>query len=118
MLNADQLWERVRRMQGQIVYTIDRGNPNRIPRVTDDAVEIENRATSPTRDDIVRVYEALHVRGEITGRDLYGDQPILGHPYANKVGRIIIAILVKAVPDEIEAIHRDKTHRLSGIRLK
>lgn len=78
-------------------------------------MEIEDRVTTPSREDIFRVYQYLHRAGRVTGEDLYGDRSILEHPYANKVGRIVMAILARAVPDEIETI--PASERLSGIRL-
>lgn len=118
MLNENELWQRVRGLQGQIVYTPDREKPNRILLVTYGMIEIENRATRPTRDDVLQVYRQLQQRGEITGEDLYGESSIVGDQLAHKSGRIIMAILARAVPEEICVIKRSKTERLSGIRQK
>ena len=118
MLSDGELWDRVRALEGQIVHTLERQRPNTVSRVTDEAVEIEGRATKPTREDILRVYHHLHTRRQITGDDLYGDGSILGHPYARKTGRIILAILARAVPEEVHVVARDRTQRLSGIKLK
>ena len=118
MLNENELWQRIRGLQGQIVCTLDQQRPNRISRVTDEMIEIENRGTRPARQDVIQVYRQLHRRGEITGNDLYGESSIVGDQLANKSGRIIMAILARAVPEEICVIKRSKTERLSGIRLK
>ncbi|MDI6815102.1 MAG: hypothetical protein QMC90_03370 [Dehalococcoidales bacterium] len=56
--------------------------------------------------------------GKVTGEDLYGDTSILGHTLARKTGRIIMAILARVVPDEIDSIKRSKSERLSGIKLR
>lgn len=118
MLSENELWERVRGLSGRTVYTIERQRPNRISGVTDEAIAIADRATKPTREDIIQVYREVWQRGEITSEDLYGDQSILGHPYARKTGRIIVAVLASAVPEEIQGVRRSKTQRLSGIRLR
>jgi hypothetical protein len=112
-LNDSQLWECIRGLESKIVYTIKRRSPNKILRVTDDRVEIESRATRPSREDILCVYQYLHMAGRVTQEDLYGEGSILGHPYARKTGRIIMAILAAAVPDEIGVIPANE--RLSGI---
>ncbi len=117
-LSDSELWVRVRGLEGKTIYTIQQCKPNRISRVTDDRVEIEDRVALPSREDILCVYRYVHRVGRVTGEDLYGDSSILGHPYARKTGRIIMAILAGAVPDEIEAIKRSKTERLSGIKLR
>jgi len=118
MLSENELWERVRGLSGRTVYTIERQRPNRISGVTDEAIAIADRATKPTREDIIQVYREVWQRSEITSEDLYGDQSILGHPYARKTGRIIVAVLASAVPEEIQGVRRSKTQRLSGIRLR
>ena len=118
MLSENELWERVRGLSGRTVYTIERQRPNRISGVTDESIAIADRTTKPTREDIFQVYREVWQRGEITGEDLYGDQSILGHPYARKTGRIIVAVLASAVPEEIQGVRRSKTQRLSGIRLR
>jgi len=115
-LSNEELWERVRRLESRIVYTLKRQEPNRILRVTLDGIEIEGRATRPSREDVFRVYQHVHRAGRVTREDLYGERSILGHPYAKKTGRVIMAILASAVPDEIEGI--PVSERLSGIRLR
>ena len=118
MLSENELWERVKGLSGCTVYTIERQRPNRISGVTDESIAIADRTTKPTREDIFQVYREVWQRGEITGEDLYGDQSILGHPYARKTGRIIVAVLASAVPEEIQGVRRSKTQKLSGIRLQ
>lgn len=118
MLTENELWQRIRRLEGQTVYTLDRRRPNRISRVTDAAVEIESRATKVAREDLWVVYDGLYQRSRITGEDLYGDRSILGHPYAGKAGRIIMAVLADAVPEDMEVIRRSRAERLSGIRIR
>ena len=118
MLGEHQLWQRIKQLEGQVVYTLEQQKPNQISRVTDESIEIEGRATAPTRNDILLVYRQLHQTGQITAADLYGGNSILNHPYAKKSGRIIMATLATAVPDEIDVIKRNKTQGLSGIRLK
>ena len=117
-LSENELWGRIRGLEGETIYTIQQCKPNRVSRVTADKVEIEGRAALPSREDILCVYQYLQRRGEVTGEDLYGNASILGDALANKTGRVIMAILARAVPDEIEAIKRSKTERLSGIRLR
>ena len=58
-LSDEELWERVRRLESRIVYTLKRRNPNRISGVTSDSIEIEGRVTRPSREDILCVYHHL-----------------------------------------------------------
>lgn len=116
MLTEDQLWRRIRDLQGQTIYTIVRQSPNPISRVNDDRVEINARATTVSRGDLWLVYQELHRRGQVTRDDLYGARSIVGHPYAKKTGRVMMAILARAVPEEIQVIRPNRLQRLSGIR--
>ncbi|MCL0057869.1 hypothetical protein M1N05_02230 [Dehalococcoidales bacterium] len=115
-LSDSELWERVRGLEEETVYTIQQCKPNRILRVTADKVEIAERKTKPSREDILRVYHHLQRMGRVTREDLYGNASILKNPLARKTGRIIMAILAAAVPEEIDVI--PETERLSGIRLR
>ncbi len=115
-LNDEELWERVRGLEGETVYTLKQRKPNKILSVTDDSVEIKDRSTKPSREDIFCVYQHLLRTGKVTKKDLYGNASILGDALARKTGRIIMAILARAVPDEIEPIPANE--RLSGIRLR
>lgn len=108
MLNENELWQRVRGLEGQIVYTLDQQRPNRILRVTDEVIEIQNRGTRPTRDDVLQVYRELHRRGQITGNDLYGESSVVGHLLAHKSGRVIMAILALLLSGSTLAIVQQK----------
>lgn len=116
MLTEDELWQRVRQLEGQTVYTLVRQSPNPISRVTENMVEIQGRITTVNREDLWCVYWGLHQRGQITADDLYGEKSIVDHPLAKKTGRIMMAILATAVPEEIDIIRRRGLDRLSGIR--
>lgn len=114
MLTNDQLWARVQTLDGQTIYTIDQRRPNRISSTANNQVEIDNRNTRPTRDQIFEAYELLHRDGSIclcNMPDWFSN---------NRVGRIIMAILGQAVPEEIETFNRLNSPLLchhSGIRL-
>ena len=115
-LSENELWQHIRKLEGETVLTLKRRNPNKILSVTNDSVEIKDRSTKPSREDIFCVYQYVHRVGRVTREDLYGEGSILGHPYARKTGRIIMSILARAVPDEILPIPANE--RLSGIRLR
>lgn len=69
MLSDDELWDRVKKLEGKTVFTIVQKKPNKVLRVTDREVIIEGRATRPSREFIVKVYRYLWRNGEVTGRD-------------------------------------------------
>ncbi len=117
-LNRTQLWERVKKLEGHVVNTIAQHRPNKIVRVSEIEMEIEGRNTKPLLKDVYQVYDVLIKQGKITAEDLYGNTSILGHVLARKTGRILMAILVAAVPEEIEVILPSKVSRLSGIRIR
>ena len=117
-LNDSDLWERVKGLEEKTIYTIQQCKPNRISRVTADRIEIGAIFTPSSREDIVCVYHYLQRTGKVTGEDLYGNALILGDALARKTGRIIMAILARAMPEEIDSIKRSKSERLSGIKLR
>ena len=57
-LSDDELWARVRGLEGKTVYTCTRQNPNKILRVTDNRVEIEGK-TPVYRNRILHNYKIL-----------------------------------------------------------
>ena len=114
MLSDDELWSRVKQLEGETIYTIVQKKPNKVLRVTDSEVIIEGRTTRPSRRFVVRVYRYLCRNGEVTGRDWI---KICGNEFCGKVGRITLAILVRAIPDQVESFTRDE-RGLSGIKLR
>jgi len=103
MLTESQLWQKVRQKEGSLVYTCIRRLENRILCVTDNAVEIENRTSKPYRTEIYSLYQQVHEMGEVFAAD--AKRWTLAVTYA---------ILIEAVPDEIEAIPGKRL----GIRLR
>jgi len=103
MLSESQLWQKVNQIEGRLVYTCVRNRPNKILRVTHNAVEIENRKSKPSRAEIYSLYQQVYEMHEV-----YADQA-WQWTYA-----VTYAILIEAVPDEIETI----PGKCLGIRLR
>lgn len=99
-LRDNELWKRIKGLQGQTIYTLKRRQPNKILRVTDNAVVIENRKSKPSRKQICELYHLMYEKKEVTT-----DSP------QEFTLAVTYAILVKAVPDEIEDIP-EKTIRI------
>ncbi len=114
MLSEEELWSRIKNLEGKTIYTIKQRRRNHILKVTDWEVIIEGRRTRPSRKYIYNVYRYLHKHGEITKDDFV---KICGNEICKKVGRITMAILASALPDEVEAFTCNE-RGLSGIRLK
>ncbi len=103
-LSDSELWKHVRKLEGKTVYTIKRRIPNRISNVTDNRVVIKDKSTKPSHAQITSLYHQVHKTGEVISRDAWR------FTYA-----VTYAILVEAVPDEIEAVPgKDLGIRLRG----
>ena len=76
VLSDSELWQRIRELEGETVYTIQQCKPNKILRVTGDRLEIEGRATKPSREDILCVYQYLQRTGKRFRRGGEAPSPI------------------------------------------
>jgi len=119
-LKDDELWARVKHLEGQTVYTIERGVPNIVANVTNTEVKLikntgERRPSTPHKEDIVNTYNYLTTYHQVTKDDF---DKIPESRQWGFVGYIILAILRDAVPEQIEEFHRSKHLPLCGIRLK
>ena len=90
------------------MYTIARRRPNPVRQVTEDVVIIEGRVSRLPREQIVAAYNRLTTYGEFRTNDRRSPEP-------GYVWSAVPAILVAALPDQIEIIPHG---RPSGIRLK
>ncbi len=106
-LSDSKLWEYIKRLEGQTMCTLKRRKLNKILRVADNAVEIEKRESKPSYEEITSLYHQVHETGEVISGDAL--RHARQFTYA-----VTYAILVKAVPDEIEAIPGKRL----GIRLR
>ena len=115
ILTDEQLWGHIRGLQGQVVPTIDRGRPNPIRAVTEKLVEIEGRSSYPSRDYLVRCYHLVIKHRVLTERNLPHEF------FDHRIARICMAILAKAVPQQIRAFPRGagpvQAFGLSGIEV-
>ncbi len=116
--DTDDFWRCIRQLEGKTVCTLVQHRPNKIVKVTDHEVLIEGRASRPRREDISCVYRCLCEKGRVVARELYGPNSLIGHPQARRAGRIILAIVAHAFPDEIEVVGGGGAEEQSGIRLK
>lgn len=115
-LNNNELWERIKRVEGQKFPLIETGRLFKVGRVVNEGVITENVQTGKTcrlsRKNVTLIYERVKKCGKCTGDDY-------------RKGRIkfmrlaqIIALLAFAVPEEIAAFTQDQGERLFGERLR
>ena len=113
MLTENKIWEKVRALQGETIYTVTNLAPNHIILVEDtgnsnDSIIIENRKSRPTREDIIRAYDILYQRRELERkRDL--DWLV-----SKRVSSIVFKIISMIAEDEINI----KKNRFVVLRLK
>ena len=110
-----QIWAAIASLQGKTVRTIAQGKPNTILRVSNYDIQIQGRATRPTRKDVQTYCQVLLTHKVITSRN----RPTFGWPGGHKTGRIIMAILADALPNHVQAFGPNNPYvpGLSGIRL-
>ena len=113
--NEDEIWERIKSLEKQVVRTIEKGKENRILSVSNSDITIQGRPTRPTRED-VQIYCEVLIRDRMITKE---NMPQFGWAGGHKTGRIIMAILARALPKYVEAFRRNNPHvpGLSGIRL-
>ena len=100
----------MRRLRGEIVYTIERKMPNPIEEVTDSYVRIKGRKSRPTREEIEYAYEWLWEH-----KSLY----VKKGGFDRFIYQVTPAILLHAVSDQVVVVHRSgNPEGYSGIRLK
>ena len=107
-LNPEELWEKVRALKGQTLYTLKRHSPNHVQDVSDMEVTISQRSSRLRRADIVGAYEVVCMSGELRIRAGWKGGP--SYLYS-----LVPAIVLHAVPEQIEKI---TDGGLSGIKLK
>ena len=104
-ISENELWRRIRGLEGKTVYTCTRRNPNKILRVTDNRVEIEGKSPVSFNGErgIFANYDRLIKDCYLIGGS--GKDESIGRTKANLAGRyVIMPILQRAVPEEIECI--------------
>ena len=120
-LTEEELWSRITAQAEEMIYTIDQGARNRIERVTASKVvrrsANSSKASSVARKHFWNTYEYLWEHRQVTHLHLVRDD-FRGQPVNRRVARIVLAILGKAAPEQIEMFKRDPQHRHSGIRLR
>jgi len=115
MLDEKEAWKKVKQLKGQTLLTYTELEPNTIIEVEDtnsrqDAVIIQERDTTPIREDIVAAYQLLYTQGELErGKDLAW----LAGP-EKKTSSIIFKIVGEIARDEIDMVQ----NRTIILRLK
>jgi hypothetical protein len=74
MLSVEQVWLKVKQLEGKILYTYDQLEENKVVNVEDtgsdnDRVIIENRDTMPIKQDIWAAYELLYKQGKLERKE-------------------------------------------------
>jgi hypothetical protein len=115
-LNSDQLWERIKKVEGQQFSLIQTRELFRVDEVANERVTTKNVQTGKTcklsRKNVTFIYEYVKKEGKCT-RDVYPEEKIKFMRLAQ-----IIALLALAVPEEIESFTQDEGERLFGKKLR
>ncbi len=113
-LNSSQLWEKIKKMEGEKFLLIGRGRLFGVGKVVTEGVTTENAETGKTfwlpRNNITETYEHAKKHGKYTSAD-YRGKTIRAPRLAQ-----IIALLAFAIPGEIAAFTQDEGERLFGER--
>ena len=102
-LSHNELWERVRRLEGKTVYTKTRQIPNKVLRVTKNWVVIEDKGSVSftSKAGIFEKYHTLIKDGYLIGKS--GEDGMMKANFYD--GRyVIMPILHEALPNETEQI--------------
>lgn len=118
-LTDDQLWDKIRGLQGQIVRPPQQDKPNRVKSVSKDLVELElvyknrDRKANPSRDDVLRCYRLAMQYGVLTKQNLPA------YFFNHRIARICMGLLAAAVPKQIRTfrIGEGPIPGLSGIEV-
>jgi hypothetical protein len=115
-LNSDQLWERIKKVEGQQFSLIQTGEPFRVDEVANERVTTKNVQTGNTcklsRKNVTIIYEHVKEYDKCT-HDVYKETGIKEMRLAQ-----VLALLALAVPEEIVPFNQDKGERLFGKRLR
>jgi len=113
-LNSNQLWERVRKVEGQKFPLIETRRLFKVGKVVNEGATTENIETGKTfwlpRESVIETYDHVKKYGRYTSAD-----------YDNRIIRVprlaqIIALLALAIPEEIAAFTQDDGEHLFGER--
>jgi hypothetical protein len=120
-LNNNQLWERIKKVEGRQFPLIETRRLFRVGKVANEGVTTENVQTGKTfwlpRKNLTITYDHVKKYGKYTSADYNAESH---DPKRIRVPRLaqIIGLLAFAVPEEIEPFTRDEGERLFGERLR
>ena len=110
-MSKDQIWERVKALQGTVVHTIDRGYANLISEVSDELVRRRRPGSSEDMASFAFDWEVYNTYCYAMDQRLVTGDDFSKVPDARPGGRagsFILALLVAAVPEHIEAFRRNE----------
>ena len=114
-LTDNELWNRVRKLQGKVISTPDLKRPNKIMKVTDNSV-IFDRPSSLAKEDFLKCYRLVIQHHILTNNNTPPDF------FYRRIARVCYALLAEAVPEQIRAFSRRESppaaQGLSGIEVK
>jgi hypothetical protein len=105
-LTENEFWVRVKALEGTTVHTLSQGQPNKILTVNENEISIADRVSRPTKKNLYGLYTMMD-----SGETILSDH--IQHLIEKRVSRICLAIVVQAVPEEVEAV---TVGRKTGIR--
>ena len=106
-LSPDELWQRIRDLEGRTVLTLKTLKPNRVQAVTGGSVRVEGRSKPVPGKQVQDAYDEVCTTGEFRVR--------YGHAGRTFVYSLVPALLLDACPDQLERIGDGGP---TGIRLK
>ena len=104
-----EIWEAVKQLKGQTIYTLSHRKPNQIIEVDDtgnlwDEIHILDRHTKPTREDVLEAYKTL-----VENKELERKRDLAHLSGVNKQKSAIVFALVYYIAKErAELITRDR----------
>jgi hypothetical protein len=120
-LNDKELWERIKKLEGNEFRLIETRQPFKIFEVANEGVTTKNLEKHNTywlpRKNVTITYEHVKKYGKYTSADYEAPSH---DPKRIRVPKLaqIIALLAFAVPEEIEPFTQDEGERLFGDRLR
>jgi hypothetical protein len=116
-LSNNQLWERIKKVQGQQFSLIETGHRIEVVEIFNNKVNLKDlnggKIRPVPRKEIEDCYDYVKENGKYTSKVWKKDPRISGNSLAR-----IIALLTFAVPDEIAPFTQDQGERLFGERLR
>ncbi len=101
--DIEETLREIKRLECQVVWTIERPSRNRIKAVSSEEIIIEGRHTKPKKWQVKELLDLLKTKGLLTEDDLPANRPLKVGERKKiwKTGCVILAILADALPNQV-----------------